>query len=212
MIVRLNGIVIEWSLEKDAVRAVVDVHGVGYEVRLPQASAGALVAGRPVLLHVVESVTAYDGASTLYGFVSKEEKAVFDRIRENVGGVGPKKAIEIVDKVSKSLPDFKRAVLEGDVSLLVSVFGFTKKMADKLVFSLKGKLDAVSLEGAPRWPGSGSTGTVASQVISGLVNLGYSDADAREMARRAADTAGGDAGVESVLQIALREAGKKATI
>src|SRR5204863_3821412 len=116
---------------KDLLRIVLDVQGVGYEVVLAKSADPRVVVGESALLQIKESVTAFDGATTLYGFLTREETDLFTRIRENVDGMGPKKALECLDKISKSLPDFKRAIIETDVALLVSVFGFTKKTAEK---------------------------------------------------------------------------------
>ena len=55
------------------------------------------------------------------------------------------KALECLDKINKSLPDFKRAVIDGDLNLLVSVFGFTKKTAEKLLFAFRGQADGWSV-------------------------------------------------------------------
>ena len=142
---------IEAQLGKDVYRVVLDVNGVGYEVLMPRADEGRFPLGEKKLIFICESVTAYDGATTLYGFDSKEEKELFVRIRDHVGGMGPKKALDCIDKIKKSLPDFKRAVIEEDVEMISSVFGFTKKTAEKLVFSLKGKMETWSVSGKTKW-------------------------------------------------------------
>src|SRR4051812_47518806 len=119
MIAQLRGQVIETSLEKDALRVVIDVNGVGYEVWMTKATEGRLVQGQTATVLITESVTAFDGSTTLYGFASREEKDSFSRIRDNVDGMGPKKALECLDKISKSLPDFRRAIIDGDLTLLI---------------------------------------------------------------------------------------------
>lgn len=203
MISQLRGTVIETNLEKDSLRAVLDVHGVGYEVFLPRTTHGRLPRNEPMTLFVSESVTAYGGATTLYGFVSREEKDFFTRIRENVGGVGPKKALECIEKISKSLPDFKRAIVDGDGRLLVSVFGFTKKTAEKLIFALKDKVGGWSVQGPEKWAGLTSQ-SKESQALSGLVNLGYGDLEAREAVDQAKKKLGETSAIEDLLKESIR--------
>jgi holliday junction DNA helicase RuvA len=208
MIAQLRGRVIEQMLDKDALRVVVDVHGVGYEMLLTKASENRLSSAQDKTFYISESVTAFDGATTLYGFVSREEKDIFMRIRENVDGMGPKKALECIDKISKSLPDFKRAVIDADVSMLVSIFGFTKKTAEKLVFSLKEKVAAWPVAGPVRWADA-MKAPEESEALSGLLNLGYRDDEARDFLSRAKTQLGVGARTEQLLQEALRLAGSK---
>lgn len=208
MIAQLRGRVLSTELEKDALRAVIDVNGVGYDVHLSRASEGRIAEGQAVTVLVSESVAAFDGATTLYGFLTREEKDFFQKLRENVDGMGPKKALETLDKISKSMPDFKRAVIEGDVALLTSVFGFTKKTAEKLIFALKGKVDGWFVSGQTRFQEAPKS-PQESEALSGLVNLGYREDEARDLLSRAKAALGPNAATEKLLQEALRLSGAR---
>lgn len=203
MISQLRGTLLEVHLDKDLLRTVLDVQGVGYEIFLAPSSQDQLNAGQTLTLFISESVTAFDGATTLYGFVSREEKDFFRRLRENVDGMGPRKALECLEKVRKSLPDFKRAVIDEDQALLVSVFGFTRKTAEKLVFGLKGKMDSWFVTGLPKWD-SLHQSPALSEALSGLLHLGYKDDEARELLGQAKTRCGEKAASSDLLQEALR--------
>src|SRR5689334_9930749 len=103
MICQLTGRVLSTAFDKDLLRVVIDVHGVGYEVWMARANEGRLREGQGAMLLISESVTAFDGATTLYGFINADEKDLYNRLRENVDGMGPKKAMEVLDKIAKSL-------------------------------------------------------------------------------------------------------------
>ena len=208
MIAQLRGKIISKELDKDALRAVVDVNGVGYEVLLSKSSEARTSEGQAVTLLISESVAAFEGATTLYGFLTREEKEFFQKLRENVDGMGPKKALETLDKISKSMPDFKRAVIDADAGLLTSVFGFTRKTADKLIFALKGQVEGWFVPGPTRWQ-EGPKTTQESEALSGLVNLGYREDEARELLTRARTTLGPNAATEKILQEALRLSGAR---
>lgn len=208
MIAQIKGQVVEVDIEKDFLHVVVDVQGVGYELLMTLASEPRLTAGQTRVFYVSESVTAFDGATTLYGFISKEEKDFFKRIRENVDGMGPKKALECMDKISKSMPDFKRAIIEGDLRILVSVFGFTKKTAEKLVFSLKGKMDSWNVSGPVKWQDL-PKGSSEEDAVSGLLNLGYREDEARELVAKVKTNLGEGANTEVILGEALRLMGRR---
>lgn len=208
MIAQLRGKVVETAFEKDVFRVVLDVNGVGYEILMARSTEGRVVNGQAATIFISESVTAFDGATTLYGFATRDEKDFYSRLRENVDGMGPKKALEALDKISKSMPDFKRAIIDGDTRLLVSVFGFTKKTAEKLVFALKGKVEGWAVAGPVKWAEvSGRPSEL--DALFGLINLGYEETEARELLAKAKAGAGAEASPEALIKEALKLMGGK---
>lgn len=139
-------------VEKNTGEAVVNVGGVGYEVAINTATFERLgAAGNKVKLYTSESTSMYGGATVLYGFLSKEEKETFLYFKEYVPNTGAKKAMEYVDKAGKSFADFRQAVQSQDIEMLVSIFGFTKKTADKLTNSLKERIGELAYSGKQKW-------------------------------------------------------------
>lgn len=198
MIVRLRGVL----LEKAEEGAVLDVGGVGYAVAMsPSALLRLPPPGEEVVLYVVESVAMYGGGVTLYGFLDPGEKQIFDVLRGHIPGTGAKKAMEMLDKAAKSLPDFRRAVLDKDVKALVSLFGFTPKTAEKMVAALQGKLDAVPVLRAA----GGAAGVSAfEETVQGLVSLGYKEPAARQAAQSARSALGSAAPAQDLIRESLR--------
>jgi Holliday junction DNA helicase RuvA len=137
---------------KEINRAVINAGGIGYEIAIPACVFESLpLIGQEVKLLTVESVAMYGGGTTLYGFLTSEQRQLFTCIREFVPGTGAKKALDYMDKASKSLPDFRRAVLEQDPRQLVGIFGFSKKTAEKIIAALKDKLAGMSIDGHSKW-------------------------------------------------------------
>jgi len=165
-------------LHKAPGQVLVDVQGIGYEVLVALSAYDRLPPeGEEVQLFVSESMGMYGGGITLYGFQSLEAKEVYLLLKE-IPGTGAKKALDYLDKISKSAPDFRRAVLEGDARALTSLFGFTKKTADKIVAALKDRIAGLRVAGREKWtPSLQSTGI--SEAIAALVNLGYRESEAR---------------------------------
>lgn len=205
MIASLRGLV----LSKDLESVVLEVGGVGHEVNVTSATAARLPApGAEALLFIVSSYAMYGGGETLYGFLSEPEKAMFCAFRDEIPGTGAKKALEFLEKASKSLPDFRRAVLDRDEKLLCAVFGFTKKTATKIVDSLKGKIDEVRVGGSPHLAASGgsvpSTGSWG-QALNALEALGYKFSDARSALQSLSEEHGGkDVPTEQLVRQALK--------
>lgn len=198
-------------LAKDAERVVIEAAGVGYEISVTATTASALPEpGRGALLHVAESVAMYGGGVTLYGFLTPCDKEMFLTFRDCVPGTGAKKALEHLDKASKSLPDFRRAVLDKDAKVLIGVFGFTRKTADKLIDGLKGSIAALNFPGAERLAGARGAGAAIpagamGQALSALAALGYNSAEARAALSAVTEEHPGEAlDAERIIRLALK--------
>jgi len=191
-------------LSKMPGQVLIDVQGIGYEVsvtlsaydRLPQS-------GQEAQLYVVESMAMYGGGITLYGFLSLEEKEIYLLLRE-IPGTGSKKALEYLDKISKSAPDFRRAILEADPRLLVGLFGFTKKTADKMIVALKDRMAGLRLAGREKWSGVVQS-TGVSEAIAALVSLGYREAEARAALDRLSGPSKAEAATADLIKEALKQ-------
>jgi len=191
-------------LHKVPGHVLVDVQGIGYEVLLALSAYDRLPeTGQEVQLYVSESMGMYGGGVTLYGFLSLEEKEVYMLLRE-IPGTGSKKALDYLDKISKSAPDFRRAVLEADSPALVSLFGFTKKTADKIIAALKDRISELRLSGREKWtPSLQSAGL--SEAIAALVNLGYRESEARAALADLSPQARADRSTADLIREALKQ-------
>ncbi|MFI5363283.1 MAG: Holliday junction branch migration protein RuvA [Elusimicrobiota bacterium] len=190
MIASLRGTVASKDLES----LILESGGVGREIHVTAATAARLSVGAEEFLFVVPSYAMYGGGETLYGFLDASEKLMFCAFRDQIPGTGAKKALEYLDKASKSLPDFRRAVIDRDEKMLAAVFGFSKKTATKIVDALKGKLDDVRIAGAPHIskagdavPANGSWG----QALNALEALGYKQSEVRAALQSLAEEHGG---------------------
>lgn len=117
--------------------AFIDVGGVGYAVSMSQASLAKLPeAGAEV--HVLTYLQVREDALALYGFLSAEEKALFERLI-SVSGVGPKVALAALSSFSpRTLAD---AIAAQDVALVSRIPGVGKKTASRIILELKGSFD-----------------------------------------------------------------------
>lgn len=205
MIASLRGVV----QSKDLEMVILECAGVGHEVHVTASTATRLPApGGEAFLLVVPSYAMYGGGETLYGFLTPSEKAMFCAFRDEIPGTGAKKALEYLDKASKSLPDFRRAVMDRDEKLLSGVFGFTKKTATKIVDALKDKLAEVSVPGAPHLQKAAETVPASgpwAQALQALSALGYRPAEARAALQAVSDEErGADLPPEQLVRRALK--------
>lgn len=152
--------------------AVIDVSGVGYEVRMPQSDLGSMRSESTVT--VFTSLNISQDSVTLYGFLSSSSKSLFIQLQK-VSGIGPRVALSILSTLT---PDqLAQAVADGDSTALSRSPGLGKKGAQKIILELSGKLDISSIGSTqPRKNiDSGSR-----QVVEGLVSLGWQQHDAEQ--------------------------------
>jgi holliday junction DNA helicase RuvA len=186
--------------EKTPARAVINVGGVGYETLISLNSYDRL----PPPEAPVRLLTYYhvrEDAHQLFGFVTEEERDLFDRLLD-VNGIGPKLALSVLSGMS--VREVKASIVEGNVKRLSSISGVGKKTAERIVVELKDKISAgealEAVAGDDAMPGSDAR---LRDTVSALIALGYKQVDAIKMTREAADKAGPDAGVEELVRRAL---------
>ncbi len=191
-------------LSKTPGQALVDVQGIGYEISVTLGAYDRLPStGQEIQLYVSESMGMYGGGVTLYGFLSLEEKEIYLLLKE-IPGTGAKKSLDYLDKISKSAPDFRRAVMEGDARALISLFGFTKKTADKMIVALKDRIAGLRMAGREKWTPS-LTSSGVGEAIAALVNLGYREGEAREAIDRLPSEKKKEVSTSDLLREALKQ-------
>lgn len=178
MISRLKG-----TLEdKGSGNVIVDVQGVGYGVNVPETVAQRLPeAGGAVTLMVHTHVR--EDHITLYGFLSKLEKDVFE-ILMTASGVGPKLALTILSALDAG--QILEAVTTGNKLLFNGISGVGKKTVEKLFVEIREKCEKrLQLErgegAAParRGAAAAASGSWVSDLEQALLSLGFRDNDIR---------------------------------
>ena len=190
---------------KNAQSAVIETGGVGYEVFFCAVSLETLEQAAQAEVFVAESISMY-GGTALYGFLSAEEKALFELFRDAIPATGAKKALEYLNKALRSLPDFKKAVIKNDLKLLTVIFGFTAKTAEKISAALKDKIQELSISGKEKIrDGAYSSGGPYTQVLNALSALGFKPGEARDALEAAGDsTSDAPESTEALLKRALK--------
>lgn len=173
MISHLNG-----TLEHiDQAHVVLEVGNVGYHVKVPSSVLNRLPkVGEKVKLFTIQVVREDD--ISLYGFLNKEERALFSLFL-SVSGIGPKLAMALISGFP--LDRLVTAIAQGDVALLSSISGIGRKTAERIVVELREKIGkAYALKPAEMTAGMKGDQTIVSDSISALISLGYSPREARE--------------------------------
>src|SRR5690242_8844532 len=120
-------------------QAIIEVGGVGYDVLIPLSSYDKLPQpGQEVKL--LTQLVVREDAHILYGFASAPERDLFRLLVNNVSGIGPKIALNVLSGISVTA--FRGAVANGDTKALAQISGVGKKTAERIVVELKDKVGA----------------------------------------------------------------------
>jgi len=202
MIGKLRGRVDE--IEDDTV--ILDVGGVGYSVFASQRTLQNLKIGEAATL-IIETHVREDHFH-LYGFENAVEREWF-RLLTTVQRVGNKVALVIMSSYSPS--QLATAILAKDTTAFSRVKGIGAGLAERIVTELKDKVAKMpTSEFSVQSPLPGGKSKVAlpepaitDDVISALVNLGYTRSDAYSAALKVAQ--GGDKKLDELIRLSLKE-------
>jgi Holliday junction DNA helicase RuvA len=191
MISRVQGIVLTRGTDRVE---VATSGGVVYEVEVPLTVLQEIPrVGETVELRTLQVVT--ETSVTLYGFVTPQERILFQRLR-TVKGVGAKVALGIMSTFPAER--LARAIVEKDTVALRQAPKVGKKLAETIALDLSDKVD--DLVGfVPRIDGDQGA---AQKAVQALVSLGYNFTDA-DQAVRAVIEAGAPDSAEELIRRAL---------
>jgi len=184
---------------KTLTSAYVNVNGVGFEVGMSSAALAKLPeTGQPVSVFTYLQVR--DDGMALFGFLSLEEKALFEKLIA-VSGIGPKVALAALSSYS---PDQLIGFIAAqDVAAVQRIPGVGKKTASRIILELKGSFDAdlagLAGEAAPR------ENAALAGAREALLSMGFTATEADLALKNAPE----DAGEGALLQYALKKLGSR---
>ena len=195
MISQLHGTLVEATMSS----AVVDVSGVGFELGISGSTAATLPApGGEVRLYTRMQVR--EDAMTLFGFSSKDERTMFDRL-VSVSGVGPRLALAVLS--TYTVGQLYSLVMAEDDKGMTKVPGVGKKTAQRLILELK--VDAIP--GQVAMPVPAAAPSAIDDARAALLSMGFSPQET-DVALSGYD--GQDMRVEDLLGAALKRLGMDA--
>ncbi len=187
-------------IHKEPTHLIIDVHGIGYEIKCPLSVFDQVVVENTVkiytFLHIKE-----DG-HTLYGFMNEQDKKLFLMLIE-VSGIGPNTGLALLSYLSST--DLRQAIASENINTIKSVKGIGIKTAQRLVLELK---DKVKKEGYTAEPGAMS-GNISipmkEEAILALVTLGFTRMAAEKSIIAVVKKYGQGLPLEDVIKFALKD-------
>ena len=206
MIVQLTGTLVEVL----PTHVVIDVGGVGFQLGVSSITAGALPPVGEAGVTILTRMIVREDAMELYGFATREERALFDQLRAIVG-VGPKLALSALSTFTPS--QLAQVVTTQDITRMAQVPGVGRKKASRLlvelsdVFSKNAELRGLVGLSEPSLQAAlpTSTSSVDADAGDALLSMGFTPQEV-ELALEGHDEAGAST-IEKAIAYALRRLG-----
>jgi len=184
-------------------QVLIEVNGIGYEVLIPLSSFDKLPQpGQSIKL--LTHLVIREDAHILYGFMSGPERELFRLLINNVSGIGPKTALNVLSGISVTA--FRGAVANQDIKALSQISGVGKKTAERVVVELKDRIGA-----AGAWEALSAQRALSPEdqklndASLALIALGFKQIEAHDAVRKALAVLGPQTTVEDLVRACLRK-------
>ena len=184
--------------------AVIDVNGIGYNVKISADTASRLPGiGEAVKLYTYTCVR--EDAFQLFGFLTRSDLEIFKKLI-TVNGIGPKGGLAILSVMDAD--DLRFVIMSGDAKAISKAPGIGAKTAQRVILDLKDKI-SIDDEMISREIAQGSAVSLRAdtpqkqEAIAALVSLGYGQAESTKAVNAIEDIETLDSG--AVLKAALKK-------
>lgn len=178
---------------------MVDVNGVGYEVKISLNTFTRLKDQKHCKIYTYLSIR--EDAHVLYGFYDLNEKWLFTQLI-TVSGVGPSTALMMLS--SMNVHEIQEAIATEDVSLIKSVKGIGTKTAERVILELKDKIKKeISVDKTPGAPVS-HFNQIKDEALAALITLGFQKTQAEKSVQNILKNAKKDITLEELIKLALK--------
>ena len=174
-------------------RAVIDVNGLGFELRIPLRTFTPLddtsALHQNVTLYVYQHIT--ETSLTYYGFFSMAQRNLFIDLL-SVRGVGPTTALSALSYYHHS--DLKTIIASQNLNAICAIHGIGEKTGNQILLDLGAKYEA----------GESFDSSVYDDAVKGLVALGCSKKNAGAAVKKVLARDGQDSDVSHVILESLK--------
>src|SRR5690606_9335855 len=180
---------------------IIEVNGVGYQVRISLSTYAAIKDEEQILLLTYLSIK--EDSHTLYGFKEEAEKKMFmDLI--TISGVGPNTGLMILSSLNAG--ELEHAIVSEDHATIQKVKGIGAKTAQRIVLELKDKIKKDGYSEASK-PGGGfmnKSNKIKQEALQALMTLGFTKAAAEKNIETTIKKSGPEISLEDLIKASLK--------
>ena len=186
---------------KDPTYVIIDVGGIGYEVKISLHTFSKIKDQENVQLfthfHVKED------AQILFGFSDTHEKQVFLHLI-SISGVGPSTGLMVLSSLNPE--EVEHAILSEDVRTIQGVKGIGAKTAQRIILELKDKVGKDTGSGDLLNIPTSNKNTIRNEALAALVTLGINKVAAQKGIDKILKDSAQDISLEELIKLALKAA------
>ena len=180
-------------------RIILDVNDIGYEIFMPESEIIS-IKDKKEKIKIYTYLNVREDEMKLFGFLSQNNLDFFKKLT-SVSGVGPRMALGIISNIDPS--EMCVAIATENILALKQIPGIGPKMAQKIIFELKDKVQKEDLQNASKSIGKTiSKNKNVDEAITALEVLGYTKREIKEVVDKLNIT---DVKVEDIIRIVLKE-------
>jgi Holliday junction DNA helicase RuvA len=157
------------KLEIDPTKIIIDVNGIGYELKISLRTYSEIK--EHSVVNLFTHLQVKEDSHTLFGFYDKSERKTFLSLL-SISGVGPSTAIMILSSLSSL--ELNHAIISSDVLTIKSVKGIGLKTAERIILELKDKISKNLNQKNPNNFLVERDNTIKNEALSALSSLGIS--------------------------------------
>lgn len=178
--------------------AIVDHRGLGFKLHIPLSTYTSLLRESQDIILYVSPVYRED-SQKLYGFTTKSQRDLFDRVCD-VSGIGPKIALSLIGHLNET--ELALTIENQDVKTLSSVPGLGKKTAERLIVEMKDRVKKLALQANSQDQTYSSL--LTEDALLALTNLGYQKPKAQKAIEKALKEGEKDQALPELITSALK--------
>lgn len=184
---------------KDPTHLVIDVGGVGYEVKISLTTYSQVKDKEDILIQTYLHVK--EDSHTLFGFYEASEKKRFLDLL-SINGVGPSTGLMILSSLDAK--ELQTAIVQEDVKTIQSVKGIGGKTAQRIILELKDKMKKEGLLDKSVGIQPRFDNTLRVEALSALTTLGVNKSIAEKTVDKILKEYGEEIKLEEVIKQALK--------
>ena len=186
---------------KDPTFVIIDINGVGYEVKISLNTYGQIKDQENIHLHTFLQVK--EDSHTLFGFSEPQEKELFLQLI-SISGVGPSTGLMVLSSLGPE--EAMNAIITEDVRVIQGVKGIGAKTAQRIILELKDKVGKTSSSTDTINIPISSASAIRNEALQALVTLGINKSAAQKSIEKILKDKGTDLSLEDLIKFALKAA------
>ncbi|GAB4342612.1 MAG: Holliday junction branch migration protein RuvA [Flammeovirgaceae bacterium] len=186
-------------VQKEPSRAIIDVNGIGYEIKIPLTTYSSIEENTHCKLYTHLQIR--EDAHVLYGFSQRSDRDTF-LLLLSVSGIGSSTGLAILSSMKGE--EIRQALAEGNEKAFLAIKGIGSKTSQRMILELKDKASKIIVSEGKPTPSVIVTDTNYDLALEALVQMGFAKPSAEKTIQEISKKYGKTLSAEEIIKIALK--------